>query len=256
VIERSATRDHTEALLAAFGADLTVEALIGGGRAIHLRGQPELFGQNVVVPADPSSAAFPAVAAILVPGSTITLAGVGVNPLRTGLYQTLQEMGADITLTHQRQEAGESVADIVVRHSPLRAVDVPPERAPSMIDEYPILAVAAAFASGTTRMRGLSELRVKESDRLKAIARGLDACGVRVAVDGDDLWVTGTGAPPKGGASIAVNLDHRIAMAFLVMGMASLDSVTIDDAAAIETSFPRFKDLMNSLGANISEATA
>jgi 3-phosphoshikimate 1-carboxyvinyltransferase len=253
VIEQQATRDHTERMLTGFGAEVKVELLGNGGRAVSLKGQPELRGQAVIVPADPSSAAFPAVAALLVPGSAVVLPAVGINPLRAGLYETLKEMGADLTFRDARDQAGEAVADLVLRHGPLKGVDVPPERAPSMIDEYPILAVAAAFAQGTTRMRGLAELRVKESDRLAAVAKGLQACGVALEVEGDDLIVHGTGKPPKGGASIAVNLDHRIAMAFLVMGMASEEPVTVDDAAAIETSFPGFADLMNGLGAKIAE---
>jgi 3-phosphoshikimate 1-carboxyvinyltransferase len=253
VIEREATRDHTELMLKGFGGVVNVETLANGARAITLEGQPELTGRALRVPADPSSAAFPLVAALIVPGSRITLPGVGVNPLRSGLFETLREMGADITLVNPRDEAGEPVADLVIGHSALRGVDVPPQRAPSMIDEYPILAVAAAFAKGTTRMRGLGELRVKESDRLAATAQGLKACGVRVAVEGDDLIVEGDGAGPEGGAMIAVNLDHRIAMAFLVMGMASRRPVSIDDGAAIDTSFPGFARLMNGLGARIGE---
>jgi 3-phosphoshikimate 1-carboxyvinyltransferase len=251
VIEQQATRDHTEKMLAGFGATVKVESLANGGRAVTLKGHPELRGQTILVPADPSSAAFPSVAALLVPGSEVTLSAVGINPLRAGLYETLKEMGADLTFVDPRDEAGEPVADLVLRYGPLKGVDVPEERAPSMIDEYPILAVAAAFAEGTTRMRGLSELRVKESDRLAAVARGLVACGVKLEIEGDDLIVHGTGRPPAGGASIAVNLDHRIAMAFLVMGMASEQPVTVDDGAAIETSFPGFADLMNGLGAKI-----
>ena len=256
VIEQQATRDHTEKMLAGFGATLKVESLANGGRAVSLKGQPELRGQTVLVPADPSSAAFPAIAALLVPGSEITLPAVGINPLRAGLYETLREMGADLTFADPRDQAGEPVADLVLRHGPLKGVDVPAERAPSMIDEYPILAVAAAFAQGTTRMRGLGELRVKESDRLAAVARGLSACGVKLEIEGDDLIVHGTGRPPAGGAYIAVNLDHRIAMAFPVMGMASEQPVTVDDGAAIETSFPGFADLMNGLGAKIGGAEA
>ena len=256
VIEQQSTRDHTEKMLAGFGAEVKVERLANGGRAVSLKGQPELRGQNIQVPADPSSAAFPAVAALLVPGSEVTLPAVGINPLRAGLYETLKEMGADLTFADPRDQAGEPVADLVLRHGPLTGVDVPPERAPSMIDEYPILAVAASFASGTTRMRGLAELRVKESDRLAAVAKGLAACGVRLEIEGDDLIVHGTGKPPPGGATIAVNLDHRIAMAFLVMGMASEQPVTVDDAAAIETSFPGFSDLMNGLGAKIAGVDA
>jgi 3-phosphoshikimate 1-carboxyvinyltransferase len=182
----------------------------------------------------------------------VTVSAVGTNPLRCGLYKTLLEMRADITFANARTEAGEPVADLVVRASTLSGVDVPAERAPSMIDEYPILAVAAAFAQGTTRMRGLAELRVKESDRLSAMARGLKAAGVKLEVEGDDLIVHGNGQIPEGGVTIAVNLDHRIAMSFLVMGMASERPIKIDDASAIDTSFPGFSDLMNGLGAKIS----
>lgn len=256
VIEKAATRDHTELMLRAFGAKLEVEALPGGGRKIALTGKPVLRGQTVLVPADPSSAAFPTVAALLVPGSAITLSGVGLNPLRTGLIETLLEMGADIKFENRRTEAGEPVAELVVRHGPLKGVDVPPERAPSMIDEYPILSVAAACASGTTRMRGLGELRVKESDRLAAMATGLAACGAQVTVEGDDLIVTGTGKPPKGGASIAVHLDHRIGMSFLVLGMVAKEPVAIDDGSTIDTSFPAFAALMNGLGGKIGPASA
>lgn len=254
VIEKEATRDHTELMLRNFGATVEVEVQEDGRRAISVTGFPELTGRHVIVPADPSSAAFPAVAALLVPGSTVTLAGVGMNPLRTGLYQTLIEMGADITHTNAREEGGEPVADLVIKASALKGVDVPAERAPSMIDEYPVLAVAAAFATGTTRMNGLSELRVKESDRFAAVMRGLLACGVKVEEAGDTMIVHGTGAAPKGGATIAVNLDHRIAMSFLVLGMASAEPVAVDDAEAIETSFPGFETLMNGLGAKIEAA--
>lgn len=252
VIEKEATRDHTELMLKNFGANVEVEYLADGRRSISVTGFPELTGRHVVVPADPSSAAFPAVAALLVPGSQVTLSGVGMNPLRTGLYQTLREMGADITFANPREEGGEPVADLVLKASALRGVDVPADRAPSMIDEYPVLAVAAAFATGTTRMNGLSELRVKESDRFAAVMRGLLACGVRVEEEGDTMIVHGTGAPPPGGATIAVNLDHRIAMSFLVLGMAAQAPVAVDDAEAIETSFPGFEDLMNGLGARIA----
>jgi 3-phosphoshikimate 1-carboxyvinyltransferase len=251
VTEKAATRDHTELMLRAFGAELTVEPLAGGGRTITLVGKPALRGQNVLVPADPSSAAFPLAAALLVPGSAVTLAGVGLNPLRTGLIETLLEMGAEIQLANRRVEAGEPVAELVVRHGPLRGVDVPAERAPSMIDEYPILSVIAACAMGTTRMRGLGELRVKESDRLAAMATGLAACGATVAVEGDDLIVTGTGKPPRGGAQIAVHLDHRIGMSFLVLGMVAGEAVAVDDGSTIDTSFPGFAALMNGLGAKI-----
>jgi 3-phosphoshikimate 1-carboxyvinyltransferase len=251
VIEKEATRDHTELMLRNFGATVEVEHLEDGRRAISVTGFPELTGRHVVVPADPSSAAFPAVAALLVPKSEVRLAGVGMNPLRTGLYQTLREMGADIHFDNPREEGGEPVADLIIKASMLRGVDVPAARAPSMIDEYPILAVAAAFAVGTTRMFGLSELRVKESDRFAAVMRGLQACGVKVEEEGDTMIVHGNGNPPPGGATIAVNLDHRIAMSFLVMGMAAQAPVAVDDAEAIETSFPGFEALMNGLGAKI-----
>lgn len=251
VIEREPTRDHTELMLRAFGAAVRVEDLEGGGRAVTVTGFPELVGRDVAVPADPSSAAFPAVAALLVPGSRIVLEGVGMNPLRTGLYLTLREMGAAITFDNVRQEGGEDVADLIVEASSLRGVEVPAARAPSMIDEYPILAVAAACATGTTRMTGLAELRVKESDRLGAMARGLAACGVTVEETEDTLTVHGAGTPPRGGATIAVDLDHRIAMSFLVLGTASEDPVAVDDAESIDTSFPGFTELMNGLGAAI-----
>ncbi|MBI2242313.1 MAG: 3-phosphoshikimate 1-carboxyvinyltransferase [Magnetospirillum gryphiswaldense] len=256
VIEREATRDHTELMLRNFGAQVDVEHGEAGERIITVTGFPELTGRHVVVPADPSSAAFPAVAGLITPGSEIVLKGVGMNPLRTGLYQSLSEMGADLAFENVREEGGEQVADLRVRHSTLKGVDVPAERAPSMIDEYPVLAVAAAFATGTTRMFGLSELRVKESDRFAATLRGLAACGVQVEEDGDTMIVHGNGKPPVGGATIAVNLDHRIAMAFLVLGMASADPVAVDDAEAIDTSFPGFVDLMNGMGAQISKTEA
>ncbi|NQW10638.1 MAG: 3-phosphoshikimate 1-carboxyvinyltransferase [Alphaproteobacteria bacterium] len=251
VIEPKRTRDHTETMLRHFGADVRVADMSGGGRRITLVGEPELMARPVVVPADPSSAAFPAIAALLVEGSELRLPGVGTNPLRFGLFETLLEMGADITLENPREEAGEPIADLVVRHGPLKAIEVPAERAPSMIDEYPVLAVAAAFAEGTTVMRGLEELRVKESDRLAATAHGLAACGARVEVEGDDLIVHGAGNGLAGGATIPVDLDHRIAMAFLVAGMAAAKPVAIDDATAIATSFPGFQNLMNQAGAAI-----
>jgi len=247
------TRDHTERLLRHFGASVLVEALDGGGRRIRVKGEPELEAADLVVPADPSSAAFPAVAALLVPGSEITIAGVGLNPLRAGLYDTLAAMGAAIERKDERIEGGEPIADLVVRAGRLKGVEVPAERAPSMIDEYPVLAVAAALAEGRTIMRGLAELRVKESDRLAGIAEGLAACGAQVLVEGDTLVVEGRGRPPKGGATIAARLDHRIAMAFLVLGMAAEQPVRIDDGATIATSFPNFVALMNGLGAAIAE---
>jgi len=251
VIETHPTRDHSELMLRHFGATLTTQALAGGALAVSVTGQPELIGRPVVVPADPSSAAFPAVAALLRPGSDLLLTAVGVNPRRTGLYQTLREMGADLTFVNERTEAGEPVADLRVRGSALRGVDVPPERAPSMIDEYPVLAMAAACAQGTTRMFGLAELRVKESDRLAMVADGLKACGVSVEAGPETLFVRGTGKPPRGGALIATAMDHRIAMSFLVLGTVSVEPVTVDDGAFIDTSFPGFVELMNRLGARI-----
>ena len=246
VIEAQASRDHTEKMLAHFGAEVTV-APEGEGRRVTLVGRPELRPTTVVVPADPSSAAFPIVAALIVPGSDIVVEGVMMNPLRTGLLTTLKEMGAHIEALDRRLEGGEEVADLRVRHGTLRGVDVPAARAPSMIDEYPILAVAAAFASGATRMRGLSELRVKESDRLAAVAAGLAAAGVDCAIDGDDLTVEG--GRPRGGGMVSTQMDHRIAMSFLVMGLASLEPMAIDDVAMIATSFPEFRPTMERLGA-------
>jgi len=247
VTEPHPTRDHSERMLRRFGAKVTVEA----GR-IEIEGQPELTPAALDLPADPSSAAFPLVATLLLGGSDVTLAHVGLNPLRIGLITTLKEMGARIDILNPRDSDGEPVGDLRVQASHLKGIVVPAERAPSMIDEYPILAVAAAFASGVTVMHGLGELRVKESDRLTAVARGLAACGVKVAVDGDTLTVHGAGGPVPGGARIAANLDHRIAMAFLVLGLAAKAPVQIDDAVTIETSFPDFAGLMRGLGADIS----
>ncbi|MGH7114794.1 MAG: 3-phosphoshikimate 1-carboxyvinyltransferase, partial [Stellaceae bacterium] len=254
VIEPQATRDHTERMLRHFGAAVATEPAEGGGLRITIEGFPELAAAPIAVPGDISSAAFPLVAALIVPGSEVTIEGVGVNPLRAGLLECLREMGADITMVNQRDEGGEPVADLCARAGALRGADIPAERAPRMIDEYPVLAVAAACAKGRTVMRGLAELRVKESDRLAAIATGLAGCGVHVRVDGDDLIVEGDGGPPQGGASIATELDHRIAMAFLVLGLASRQPVRIDDAAPIATSFPDFIPLMSRLGAEFSEA--
>ena len=252
VIEPEPTRDHTENFLRAYGATVKIENLARGGRAITLTGQPELRPQTVVVPGDPSSAAFPVVAALLVPGAEVLVENVGINPLRTGLFDTLREMGADITYRNRREAGGEPVADLLVKHGSLRGVVVPPERAPSMIDEYPVLAVAAAFASGRTEMRGLGELRVKESDRIAMMAKGLKACGVKVEELPDGLIVEG--GRPAGGARVETEMDHRIAMSFLVMGLATREPVGIDDAAMIDTSFPGFIALMNSLGARIDPA--
>jgi 3-phosphoshikimate 1-carboxyvinyltransferase len=250
VEEPEATRDHSENMLRHFGARVHVE-VAGAGRIIELQGQPELKAADVVVPGDPSSAAFPLVAALLVPGSQVTIAGVGLNPLRTGLFTCLQEMGAAITILDQRIEGGEPVGDLAVTAEPLRAVDVPAERAPSMIDEYPILAVAAACAAGTSRLRGLKELRVKESDRLAATAALLSVNGVRVEIEGDDMIIHGTGAPPLGGGTVTTHMDHRIAMSAAVLGMATAAPVIADDAGFIDTSFPGFVALMNAAGATI-----
>ncbi len=250
VIEPEATRDHSERMLRAFGAKLSVSA-DGDRRIITLSGQPELRGQTIAVPADPSSAAFLVVAALITPQSELTLLNVGLNPLRTGLFDTLREMGGDIEIRNQRDEGGEPVGDLVVKSSQLRGVDVPPERAPSMIDEYPILAVAAACAEGVTRMSGLAELRVKESDRLAVMAKGLAACGVTVTEKPDGMTVSGA-TIINGGATIATHLDHRIAMSFLVLGLRAKQAITIDDGAPINTSFPGFTNLMNSLGAKIA----
>jgi len=253
ITEPAASRDHSERMLRYFGAKIATRQAEDGGYTVQLKGRPELTGRPVIVPADPSSAAFPCVAAILVPGSAITITNVGMNPLRTGLFTTLREMGADIRIENSREEAGEPVADLVVKHSSLHGVTVPATRAPSMIDEYPILAVAAAFASGETRMEGLAELKVKESDRLTAMANGLQSCGITARVEGDTLTVAGGKARPGNAAPIAVNLDHRIAMSFLVLGMVSDGAVTVDDATAIATSFPGFLSLMNGLGADMQE---
>lgn len=253
VIEAAATRDHTERMLRLFGAEVRVEphGPGGHGRKISLTGQPTLRGTDVVVPADPSSAAFPLVAALIVPGSDVVIEGVMMNPLRTGLITTLLEMGAQIERLAEREEGGETVADLRVRASRLTGVDVPPERAPAMIDEYPVLAVAASFAEGRTRMNGLHELRVKESDRLAAVAAGLAANGVRHSVEGDDLVIEGDGTAAPGGGTVATHLDHRIAMAFLVMGLATKAPVTVDDGAMIDTSFPSFLPSMQALGGRI-----
>ncbi|HEY5305738.1 MAG TPA: 3-phosphoshikimate 1-carboxyvinyltransferase [Pseudolabrys sp.] len=251
VIETEASRDHTEKLLKHFGAKLTSKPRGEHGRRITLLGQPELEPANVVVPADPSSAAFPMVASLLVPGSDLILEAVMTNPLRTGLFTTLREMGANIETLASRDDGGEEVADLRVTTSKLKGVDVPASRAPSMIDEYPILAVAASFAEGVTRMRGLKELRVKESDRLGATAAMLRANGVTVEIEGDDLIVHGKGNVP-GGGEVATHMDHRIAMAALMMGLASDNAVRIDDSAFIATSFPGFVELMRSLGADLT----
>jgi len=251
VIEKEATRDHTEKMLKHFGAHVRVSSFGDHGRRITLQGQPELEAAPVVVPADPSSAAFPLVAALIAPGSDIILDGVMMNPLRTGLITTLKEMGAVFEILAERNEGGEDVADLRVKAGALKGIDVPPERAPSMIDEYPILAVAAAFAEGTTRMRGLKELRVKESDRLEGTAAMLRINGVEVEIVDDDLIVHGKGRAPGGGI-VATHMDHRLAMSALMMGLGSDQPVGVDDAAVIATSFTGFVDLMRSLGGDLS----
>ena len=255
VIEPVMTRDHTEKMLAGFGAALSVETDAAGMRTIRLEGQGKLVGQTIDVPGDPSSTAFPLVAALIVPGSDITIRNVLMNPTRTGLILTLQEMGANIEVLDQRLAGGEDVADLRVRSSVFKGVTVPAERAPSMIDEYPVLAVAAAFADGTTVMLGLEELRVKESDRLSAVAEGLKLNGVDCLEGRDSLTVRGRpdgkGLGSAGGDEVKTHLDHRIAMSFLIMGLAAEHPVTVDDSAMIATSFPDFFDMMTRLGATI-----
>jgi 3-phosphoshikimate 1-carboxyvinyltransferase len=241
------TRDHSENMLRHFGAHVVVTQ-DGTGKIIELTGQPTLRAADVVVPADPSSAAFPLVAGLLVAGSSIRVEGVGLNPLRTGLFATLREMGASLTISNESTEGGEPVGDIEVQAGRLRAVDVPADRAPSMIDEYPILAVACACANGTSRLRGLAELRVKESDRLAATAALLQANGVTVSIEGDDLIIEGCNGPPPGGGTVETHMDHRLAMSALVLGSASRAPVAVDETAFIDTSFPGFIPLMTSLG--------
>jgi 3-phosphoshikimate 1-carboxyvinyltransferase len=252
VIEREPTRDHSERMLVGFGAQLLVEK-VAEGHIITLTGRPELRPQSVAVPRDPSSAAFPTGAALIVEGSDIMVPGVSQNLTRNGLYLTLVEMGAGIDFLNPRTEGGEPVADLRVRFSgDMKGIEVPPERAPSMIDEYPILSVVASFATGKTVMRGVKELRVKESDRIDAMARGLEACGVRIEEDEDTLIVHGMGpGGMPGGATCATHLDHRIAMSFLVAGMAARKPVSVDDGSPIVTSFPIFEGLMNGLGAQV-----
>jgi 3-phosphoshikimate 1-carboxyvinyltransferase len=252
VIELEASRDHTEKMLRHFGAEVESEAYGEHGRKITLKGRPKLIPADVIIPADPSSAAFPLVAGLIVPGSEIIIEAMMINPLRTGLLTTLWEMGADIEVLDRRVEGGEDVADLRVRSSVLRGVDVPAARAPSMIDEYPILAVAAAFAEGETRMRGLHELRVKESDRLAAVADGLAQAGVVTAIEADDLLVQGQAGRVRGGGVVFTHLDHRIAMSFLCLGLAAQQPMGVDDDKMITTSFPDFRALMEKLGAQFS----
>jgi 3-phosphoshikimate 1-carboxyvinyltransferase len=251
VLEAEATRDHTERMLRHFGAQVTRETAGGGLTAIHVEGQPELAPQHVTVPADPSSAAFPLVAALIVPGSELALDGVMLNPTRAGLIGVLRRMGADIAIENEREESGETIGDLLVKAGALKGIEVEPELAPSMIDEYPILAVAAAFARGRTTMRGLGELRVKESDRLAAIAGGLEKCGARVEIGEDWLAVEGVAAL-AGGATVTTHMDHRIAMSFLVAGLAGKAPITVDDTRFLATSFPTFVPAMQNLGALFS----
>lgn len=255
VIEKEATRDHTERMLAGFGAEIEVTE-DDGKRVITLTGQPELRPQSITVPRDPSSAAFPVCAALIVEGSDVLVPNIGLNPTRAGLFYTLQDMGADLTFENMHEEGGEPVADLRARFSPdLRGIEVPAERAASMIDEYPVLSVVAAFAQGKTHMPGVKELRVKESDRIDAMAKGLRAAGLTVD-EGEDWWTVhglGHGNVP-GGTMVESRLDHRIAMSFLVMGMATQDAISVDDAGPIATSFPIFESLMASLGARIERS--
>ena len=253
VVEREATRDHTERMARAFGAEIEV-SVEDGASVIRLTGQRELVPAQVTVSGDPSSAAFPVVAALITPGSDLMVPSVLMNPTRTGLFVTLKEMGGDLTFANEREVAGEPVADIRVRASSLTGVDVPPQRAPSMIDEYPALAIAAAYANGVTTMGGLTELRVKESDRLAAVAAGLAAIGVKADEAEDSLTVTGCAGVVSGGGTVVTHMDHRIAMAFLVAGLATKSPVKVDDGAMIATSFPGFQDLMTGLGAHIERA--
>ncbi len=256
VIEREPTRDHTERMLGGFGATIVIDE-VPEGRAISLTGQPELTGRALSVPRDPSSAAFPVAAALMVAGSDILLPGIGLNPTRAGLYDTLVEMGADIAFENRRAEGGEPVADLRVRFGPLKGIEVPPARAASMIDEYPILAALAATAEGRTVMRGIKELRVKECDRIDAMARGLEACGVRIEEGTDYLIVEGRGPDGvAGGATVESRLDHRIAMSFLCLSLAAKAPITVDDCGPIATSFPDFAGLMRQLGAEIREVAA
>ena len=253
VIEPEATRDHTERMLRAFGAQVSVEDR-DGARHIDLAGGQALTGTKIRVPGDPSSAAFPLVAALITPGSEVTVEGVLLNPLRIGLLVTLQEMGADLVIENIRDEGGEPVGDVTARHSALRGVEVPAARAPAMIDEYPILAVAAAFADGATHMRGIGEMRVKESDRIALMARGLEACGVGVEEEPEGLIVVGSARgnhPAAGGARVVTHGDHRIAMSHLVLGLAADGAVSVDEPGMIATSFPGFVEMIRGLGGDI-----
>jgi len=256
IVQDVLTRDHTEKMLAAFGADISVETL-DRGEVIHVMGEAELVPCAVEVPRDPSSAAFAIVAGLIVPGSELRIPAILLNPRRTGLLQTLLEMGAKIVIENERESGGETIGDLWVRASALRGVDVPPDRAPSMIDEYPILSIAAAFAEGETKMHGLEELRVKESDRLATIASGLRASGLNISETADSLTVEGRGPEGvPGGSRVATQHDHRIAMSFLTLGLGARDPVSVDDTSMIATSFPEFETLLRDLGADLQLVNA
>ena len=251
LIEPSPSRDHTEKMLSYFGAEISTQEIGSGSRKITLIGQPELTGRKVIIPGDISSAAFIIVGALITPGSNIEIKNVGINPLRTGLLDSLNEMGADLKILKVRKNTNEKVADIQIKYKQLKGVTIPADRAPSMIDEYPILSIAASVARGTSVFEGVGELRIKESDRLTAMAEGLKSCGVMTNTTINSLTINGTGGRPMGGVTIASQLDHRIAMSYLVLGLVSKNPISIDDAGPIETSFPGFINLMNQLGANM-----
>ena len=251
LIEPKPSRDHTERMLSYFGAEISVKEVGNGSRKITLVGQPELTGRKILVPGDISSAAFIIIGAAITPGSNVEIKNVGINPLRTGLLDSLKEMGADLKILKIREHTNEPVADIQIKYKQLKGVTIPAERAPRMIDEYPILSIAAAVAQGTTVFEGVEELRVKESDRLTVMAEGLRDCGITTNATKNSLTITGTNGPPNGGVTISSRLDHRIAMSFLILGLICKNPITIDDAEPIETSFPDFINLMNKLGANM-----
>jgi 3-phosphoshikimate 1-carboxyvinyltransferase len=253
VIEPELSRDHTERMLGAFGGVLTFAAEGRHGRRITLPAGQRLTGTHVDVPGDPSSADFPIAAALVVPGSQITVENVLLNPSRIGLFETFKEMGADLVISNRRDAGGEPVGDITVRYGPLKGVEVPPERAPSMIDEYPILSAVAAFAEGKTVMRGIGEMRVKESDRIALMAKALSDSGVDIEEEPEGMIVRGTGKAPRGGATVVTHGDHRIAMSNLIFGLGAEQTVTVNEPEMIATSFPGFVDMMRRLGATIGD---